>query len=162
MVMPNLYSLLGNVVCIGMLGVCEVSYIRLNLMSWLLLILGVCEALNYCCCEYGIGMGWYLYPPLSLHYWVNVECLLCGILYVGITSTSTLINLSIGFVVVGVICFKLIDVEVLVLSVLCVSILLYFVLPVLNMLMLVVYCDIHYNTCFCDGLFGGDCIMFEY
>ena len=58
MVMPNLYSLLGNVVCIGMLGVCEVSYIRLNLMSWLLLILGVCEALNYCCCEYGIGMGW--------------------------------------------------------------------------------------------------------
>lgn len=162
MVMPNLYSLLGNVVCIGMLGVCEVSYIRLNLMSWLLMILGVCEILNYCCCEYGIGVGWYLYPPLSLHYLVCLECLLCGILYIGITSTSSLINLSIGFVVVGIICFKLIDVEVLVLSVLCVSMLLMLVLPVLNIGVFVLYTDVHYNTCFCDGLFGGDCVMFEY
>lgn len=97
LVMPGIFGGLGNVFTPILIGSPEVGYPRVNNLSLLmipfsygLLILSIFN-------EFGMGLGWTLYPPLSTTLMslssVGVNLIIYGLLVNGVSSSLTSINI---------------------------------------------------------------------
>jgi len=97
LVMPGLFGSLGNVFIPILNGSSEVGYPRINNMSLLVIPFSYGLLILTMFNEYGNGMGWTLYPPLSTTLMslssVGVNLIIYGLLFNGISSSLTSINI---------------------------------------------------------------------
>ena len=97
LVMPGLFGSLGNVFIPILSGSSEVGYPRINNMSLLVIPFSYGLLILTMFNEYGNGMGWTLYPPLSTTLMslssVGVNLIIYGLLFNGISSSLTSINI---------------------------------------------------------------------
>jgi len=72
----------------------NLSYTRINNMSVLILISSYPVMISSMICEYGNGIGWTLYPPLSISMLtLGIDLILYSLLLSGMSSSLTSINL---------------------------------------------------------------------
>jgi cytochrome c oxidase subunit 1 len=97
LVMPALFGTFGNIFIPIYLGASEVTYPRVNNMSLLIAPYSYGVLSNTIINEFGNGMGWTLYPPLSTKFntlsYVGVNLIIYGLLFSGISSSLTSINI---------------------------------------------------------------------
>jgi len=97
LVMPTLLGGLGNIFIPVLIGSSEVSYPRINNMSILIIPYAYSLLILSTLIEYGIGIGWTLYPPLSTTSLglssISISLIIYGLLLAGISSTLTIINI---------------------------------------------------------------------
>jgi cytochrome c oxidase subunit 1 len=88
---------LGNIFVPILIGSTEVGYPRVNNMSLLLLPISYGLLMLSLIDEFGIGMGWTLYPPLSTSLMnlssQSIDLIIYGITVSGISSSLTSINI---------------------------------------------------------------------
>ena len=65
-IMPGLYGGLGNYFIPIYLGIPEITFPRINNFSLLLILISFSSIIFSIILEYSIGVGWTLYPPLSI------------------------------------------------------------------------------------------------
>jgi cytochrome c oxidase subunit 1 len=103
LVMPALIGSYGNYLVPIYLGASEVIYPRINNMSIVIIPSSYLIIMNSILCEYGSGIGWTLYPPLSTSLMTLTMCGIDLILYsllvsgvsTSLTSTNFIVTLHI-------------------------------------------------------------------
>jgi len=139
LVMPILIGSYGNYLLPICLGASEIIYPRINNISILIIPTTYEIIMLSMICEYGIGIGWTLYPPLS-------------------TSINLIVTLHIWKPLI--LTFSNIDIYVW--SLILIGYMLIIVLPILAGSLLMILSDLHYNTIFFDSLYGGDPIFYQH
>ena len=164
-VMPGLYGGFGNYFLPIYLGASEVAYPRINCISLLLVpIAGILMSTSLIS-EFGSGIGWTLYPPLSTSLMslspTSVDLIVFGLATAGISSLLSSINFLSTIAVLGVtngskpwclftwaIAFT--------------AIMLIATLPILTGGLLMLVLDLHLNTQFYDASFNGDPVLYQH
>jgi cytochrome c oxidase subunit 1 len=97
LIMPIMIGSYGNILTPIIVGCSEVGYPRVNNMSLLIAPYSYAILSNTIINEFGNGMGWTLYPPLSTKFntlsYVGVNLIIYGLLFSGISSSLTSINI---------------------------------------------------------------------
>ncbi|MCW9026910.1 MAG: cbb3-type cytochrome c oxidase subunit I, partial [Thiovulaceae bacterium] len=92
-VVPGIAAALGNFMLPLMLGARDLSFPRLNLLSWWLYIIGVITALSSLMTAHGFAdTGWTFYAPYSLKTETSVIFTLSAAFILGLSSILTGIN----------------------------------------------------------------------
>lgn len=164
-VMPMVFSAFGNVYFPLSVNSPELKLAKLNNLSLIFLMVSFLLALNSSLLEFGIGVGWTLYPPLST-YSVNLsklslELVLFSLIFNGLASLLSSINFFISL-------FYMMNIHVVqylnlyAVAVLLSSYMLILSLPVLTCGILSVLLDIMLNTVLLDPAFGGDPLFYQH
>ena len=166
LVMPGLIGAFGNYLGPISLGAPEVIYPRLNNMSILIIPLSYTTLIWSMNSEYGSGIGWTFYPPLSTSTMnlslVGIDLILSGLLITGLSSTLTSLNFIVTLLLMKPYCSTLSNLSVYLWSLNIVGSLLILVLPILTGALLMLISDLHHNTMFYDPLYGGDPIFYQH
>ena len=166
LVMPGLFGGLGNTFVPIYLGSSEVAYPRINNMSVLVIPLSYTLVLLSINNEFGSGIGWTLYPPLSTSLMslspVGIDVIICGLLLSGISSTLTSLNFFVTIQNMRCYGMTLSNMSVYVWSIIITASMLLLVLPILTGALIMLIADLHYNTVFFDPLFGGDPVFYQH
>jgi cytochrome c oxidase subunit 1 len=164
--MPGLFGGLGNTFVPIYLGSSEVAYPRINNMSVLVIPLSYTLVLLSLNNEFGSGIGWTLYPPLSTSLMslspVGIDVIICGLLLSGISSTLTSLNFFVTIQNMRCYGMTLSNMSVYVWSIIITASMLLLVLPILTGALIMLIADLHYNTVFFDPLFGGDPVFYQH
>ena len=92
-IVPGIPAIFGNIIMPLMIGAKDVSFPRLNLLTWWLFLLGA--ALALIAVFYGNGVadtGWTFYAPYSIQTDTNVVLVLTSAFFLGMASIFTGIN----------------------------------------------------------------------
>jgi cytochrome c oxidase subunit 1 len=166
LVMPTLIGAYGNYLVPVYLGASEVVYPRINNLSVLIMPTSYTILIGCLITEYGIGIGWTLYPPLSTSIMtlttVGIDLILYSLLVTGISSTLTSVNFIVTLHIWKSTIIPLSSMDIYVWSLVLVGYLLIVVLPILGGSLLMILCDLHYNTIFFDPLYGGDPVFYQH
>lgn len=164
-VMPGLYGGFGNYFLPLYLGASEVAYPRINSIGLLLVPIAAVFALTSLVSEFGTGVGWTLYPPLSTSMMslcpTSVDLIIIGLAIVGISSFLSSVNFISTIAVLGVMngskpwCL-------FTWSILFTAIMLIMTLPILTGGLLMLILDLHLNTQFYDASFNGDPVLYQH
>eukprot|EP00922_Rhytidocystis_sp_ex-Travisia-forbesii_P015623 GHVS01023301.1.p1 GENE.GHVS01023301.1~~GHVS01023301.1.p1 ORF type:complete len:310 (+),score=-60.54 GHVS01023301.1:1247-2176(+) len=161
LVMPNLYSGIGNYFVPLYLASSEVAFPRLNSISLLLLPIAFSLLCISLLTEYGYGTGWTIYPPLSTKS-QELVILVVSLYFTGLSSVLASVNfistmLSIRHVgkVIGEMTFLLWGIMI-------VALLLVITIPILTSGLLMLIGDLCYCTVFFDPEFSGDPILYQH
>lgn len=164
-VMPAFYGGFGNYFLPIYLGASEVAYPRINCVSLLLLPLAGVFASTSLVSEFGSGIGWTLYPPLSTSMMslspTSVDLIVVGLAFVGISSFLSSVNFLSTIAVLGVVsgskpwCL-------FIWSIVFTAIMLIATLPILTGGLLMLVLDLHLNTQFYDAAFNGDPVLYQH
>lgn len=96
LVMPTLIGLYGNHLVPVFIAASEVLYPRINNVSVLIIPSVSKIMLSSMISEYGTGVGWTLYPPLSTSLMtltnIGMDIFSYSVSYLGVSSSSTTIN----------------------------------------------------------------------
>lgn len=158
--MPALLGTLGNYLLPLMLGGPDMSFPRLNNISFWLLIPSLLMLIIGTLADTGAGTGWTLLPPLSSnlsHYGVSVDLTILALHLAGISSMLGAINF-----IATIFNIKLVtgsDLPLFVWAILITAILLLESLPVLAGGITLLLLDREFNTSFFDPIYGGDPIL---
>jgi cytochrome c oxidase subunit 1 len=166
LIMPGLFGGLGNIMLPIYLGSPEVSYPRMNNLSALIIPISYACILLSLNSEFGHGTGWTLYPPLSTSLMslssYGISLIIYGLLLSGLSSSLTSVNFFVSVLIMKPSGLCLCSMSVYNWSILITSLMLLAVLPILSGALIMLHCDIHYNTIFFDALFGGDPIFYQH
>nr|AMD11863.1 cytochrome c oxidase subunit 1 [Choleoeimeria sp. JRB-2016] len=164
-VMPGLFGGFGNYFIPIYLGASEVAFPRINSVSLLLVPIGAVLALTSLISEFGSGVGWTLYPPLSTSLMslspTSVDLIILGLAIVGISSFLSSINFLSTIAVLGVTngskpwCL-------FTWSIVFTAIMLIGTLPILSGGLFMLLLDLHLNTQFFDASFNGDPVLYQH
>ena len=154
-VMPCIYGGLGNYFVPIYLGVIEIIFSRVNNLSLMLLLVSYLLALYNVILEYAIGVGWTLYPPLSITGTVVLNILLANILLLGVSSLLSSVNY---FVMIFL--FHDYEINLFVLSILVTAVILIVILPILTGVLVLLLLDLHFNTIF--FIIVGDPVLYQH
>jgi cytochrome c oxidase subunit 1 len=116
--------------------------------------------------EYGNGIGWTLYPPLSTSL-MNIvpivgDLILYGLLVTGVSSSLTSVNFIVTLHIMKPYLCPLSNMTVNMWSLGIVGTMLIIVIPVLTGALLMLIADLHYDSVFFDSLYGGDTIFYQH
>jgi heme/copper-type cytochrome/quinol oxidase subunit 1 len=166
LIMPGLFGGFGNILGPIFIGTLEVGYPRINNMSVLIIPGALLIILITINSEYGSGIGWTLYPPLSTSL-MNIvpivgDLILYGLLFTGISSSLTSVNFIVTLHIMKPYICPLSNMSVNMWSLSIIGCLLIIVIPMLTGGLLMLIADLHYNTVFFDTLYGGDSIFYQH
>merc|ERR1711862_18112 len=166
LVMPGLFGALGNIFIPLGLGASEVAYPRINNMSVLIIPLSYTLILLSMNSEFGNGIGWTMYPPLSTSLMslspIGLDVIICSLLLSGVSSSLTSLNFFVTLQNMRCYGMTLSNMSVYAWSVGITASMLLLVLPVLTGALIMLIADLHYNTVFFDPLFGGDPVFYQH
>jgi heme/copper-type cytochrome/quinol oxidase subunit 1 len=166
LIMPALIGSYGNYLIPIYLGASEVIYPRINNMSVLIIPSSYTIILLSMICEYGSGIGWTLYPPLSTSLMtltsIGIDLILYSLLLLGISTSLTSINFIVTLHIWKPTIIPLSNMDIYIWSLVLIGYMLILVLPILTGSLLMILCDLHYNTLFFDALYGGDPIFYQH
>ena len=154
LIMPTLIGSYGNYLIPIYLGASEIIYPRFNNMSIIIIPLIFLIIVNSLICEYGNGIGWTLYPPLSTSYInllsIGLDLIILSLIFLGISTSLTSINFMITLNIWKPIIIPLNLLDIYIWSLILISYLLLIVIPILGSSLIMILCDLHYNTIFFD------------
>merc|ERR1711870_148171 len=166
LVMPGLFGGFGNYFVPVFQGSPEVVYPRVNNLSILLLFLSYFFAILSLISEFGGGIGWTLYPPLSTSFMSlspsSEAFMVFGLLMSGISSSLTSLNFWVTILNLRSYCLTLKTMPLFLWALLITAAMLLLTLPVLSGALLMVLADLHSNTLFFDPVFGGDPVLYQH
>lgn len=164
-VMPGLYGGFGNYFLPIYLGASEVAFPRVNCISLLLVPIAWVLVSTSLISEFGSGIGWTLYPPLSTSLMslspTSVDLIVFGLAISGISSFLSSVNFLTTIAVLGVTngakpwCL-------FTWAIVFTAIMLLFTLPILTGGLLMLVLDLHLNTQFYDAAFNGDPVLYQH
>jgi heme/copper-type cytochrome/quinol oxidase subunit 1 len=164
LVMPALFGGFGNYFLPIFQGSPEVVYPRVNNFSILILSLSYFLCLLSLISEFGAGIGWTLYPPLTTSFMSlspsSIGYLLLGVLMVGISSSLTSINFWTTILNLRSYYLTLKTMSLFPWALLITGGMLLLTLPILSGAIIMLLADLHNNTLFFDPIFGGQKIIF--
>jgi cytochrome c oxidase subunit 1 len=148
------------------LGASEVIYPRLNNISVLIIPSSYTLMVLSMISEYGSGVGWTLYPPLSTSLMtltsVGMDLILYSLLVSGISTSLTSVNFIVTLHVWKPVIIPLSSMDIYVWSLVLVGYMLVVVLPILTGAIVMLITDLQYNTVFFDPLYGGDPVFYQH
>jgi heme/copper-type cytochrome/quinol oxidase subunit 1 len=166
LVMPALIGSYGNYLVPIYLGASEVIYPRINNMSIVIIPSSYLVIMNSILCEYGSGIGWTLYPPLSTSLLtltrIGIDLILYSLLFSGVSTSLTSTNFIVTLHIWKPTIIPLSSMDIYVWSLVLVGYMLLVVLPILGGSLLMILSDLHYNTVFFDSLYGGDPVFYQH
>merc|ERR1711913_116920 len=166
LVMPALFGGFGNYFAPIFQGSPEVVYPRVNNFSILVLFLSYLLVILSLISEFGGGVGWTLYPPLSTSFMSlspsSEAYLIFGLLMSGISSSLTSLNFWVTILNLRSYCLTLKTMPLFPWALLITAAMLLLVLPILSGALLMVLADLHSNTLFFDPVFGGDPVFYQH
>merc|ERR1712054_56599 len=166
LVMPGLFGGFGNYFAPIFQGSPEVVYPRVNNFSVLILFLSYLLVILSLISEFGGGVGWTLYPPLSTSFMSlspsSEAYLIFGLLMSGISSSLTSLNFWVTILNLRSYSLTLKTQPLFPWALLMTAAMLLLVLPVLSGALLMVLADLHSNTLFFDPVFGGDPVLYQH
>nr|AMV74033.1 cytochrome c oxidase subunit 1 [Lankesterella sp. Guelph2013] len=164
-VMPGLYGGYGNYFLPIYLGASEVAFPRVNCISLLLVPIAWVLVSTSLISEFGSGIGWTLYPPLSTSLMslspTSVDLIVFGLAVAGISSFLSSVNFLSTIAVLGVTngvkpwCL-------FTWAIVFTAIMLIATLPILTGGLLMLVLDLHLNTQFYDASFNGDPVLYQH
>lgn len=152
--MPILLGAFGNYFIVLMVGLMDIYYPRINNIGYLLVVLAfVCAEIGVLG-EYVVGIGWTMYPPLSiLTSTYLISTIFIALLISGVSSILT----SVNFVMLSLYNLSL---DLLLVSYVVASLMIMYSLPILSGIFLITISDILMGTSFLINY--GDPIVYEH
>lgn len=164
-IMPGLYGGFGNYFLPIYLGASEVAFPRINCIALLLLPISWVIVSTSLISEFGSGIGWTLYPPLSTSLMslspTSVDLIVIGLALTGISSFLSSVNFLSTIFVLGA-PMGLRGWSYFSWSLVFTAVMLIITLPILTGGLLMLVLDLHLNTQFYDASFNGDPVLYQH
>ena len=166
LVMPGLFGGFGNYFVPIFQGSPEVIYPRINNFSIFILILSYILLICSFIIEFGGGIGWTIYPPLSTSYISlspsSILYIILTLLISGISSYFTSLNFIIIIINIKIYSLSLSLLSLFSYSLFITSYLLLLTLPILSSSLILLISDLYFNSFIFDPIFGGDPIFYQH
>jgi len=163
--MPLTLGLFANALIPYLLGVLDLVFPRVNNFSFWVLPVALGAITSAVAIGEGTGLGWTIYPPLSLIEYasgISTDLAIFSLHLGGIGSITGALNFTVTVIAVRGLKVELGFTSVFVWAVITTSMLLILALPVLAGGITMMLFDRHFNSSFFDPMGGGDPVFFEH